>query len=78
MARRRPAPPELAEAVFDCAYLAFDCVAAVCFFALAKGRPVFVLYGFLALILGGGDAFHLVPRAPSGAWGWGFWSPPSR
>ena len=69
VARRRPAPPELAEAVFDSAYLAFDCVAAVCFFALAKGRPVFVLYGFLALILGGGDAFHLVPRVQRALFG---------
>lgn len=69
VARRRPAPPELAEAVFDSAYLAFDFVATVCFFALAKGRSVFVLYGFLALILGGGDAFHLVPRVQRALFG---------
>lgn len=30
--------------------------------ALSEERPVLVLYGVLALLLGAGDAFHLVPR----------------
>lgn len=50
------------ESVFDIAYLCFDVAAGVLFFALGKGRPEFLLYGILALLLGAGDAFHLVPR----------------
>ena len=54
--------PEIVEAVFDIGYLLFDLVAAIVFFVRADGRTVFLLYGALTLILGGGDAFHLLPR----------------
>lgn len=57
-----PRPMRIAESAFDICYLLFDLAAAVTFFSLAHGRTVFVLYGVLALVLGGGDAFHLVPR----------------
>lgn len=50
------------ESAFDIAYLFFDLIAGIVFFALADGRGVFYLYGALALVLGGGDAFHLIPR----------------
>lgn len=50
------------EAVFDAAYLIFDLVAGMLFFAFSKGNALFVLYGVLTLTLCGGDAFHLVPR----------------
>ena len=50
------------ESIFDIAYLLFDLIAGVFFLVLAQGRTVFYLYGVLALILGGGDAFHLIPR----------------
>ncbi len=50
------------ESAFDIAYLLFDLVAAIVFFVRADGRTVFILYGFLTLCLGGGDAFHLIPR----------------
>lgn len=52
----------IGESVFDIAYLVFDLVAAIIFFANTNGRLVFVLYGWLTLCLGGGDAFHLIPR----------------
>jgi hypothetical protein len=57
-----PRPMRVAESVFDICYLLFDLVAAIVFLSQAHGRAVFLLYGALALVLGGGDAFHLVPR----------------
>lgn len=54
--------PQMGEAVFCAAYLLFDLVAAVIFFAKADGVRALVLFGALTLVLGGGDAFHLVPR----------------
>lgn len=50
------------EVVFDSVYLLFDLIAGIVMLVMAKGRQVLVLYGVLALVLGGGDAFHLVPR----------------
>ena len=52
----------IGESVFDIAYLIYDLIAAIIFFTQANGRLVFVLYGMLTLCLGGGDAFHLLPR----------------
>ncbi len=57
-----PRGMRIGESVFDIAYLVFDLVAAIVFFANANGHLVFVLYGWLTLYLGGGDAFHLIPR----------------
>ena len=54
--------PQIGEAVFCIAYLIFDLVAAVIFFANADGSEALYLLGILTLVLGGGDAFHLVPR----------------
>lgn len=57
-----PRGMRIGESVFDIAYLIYDLVAAIIFFTQANGRPVFLLYGALTLCLGGGDAFHLLPR----------------
>ena len=57
-----PRGMRIGESVFDIAYLIYDLVAAIIFFTQANGRPVFLLYGMLTLCLGGGDAFHLLPR----------------
>jgi len=57
-----PRGMRIGESVFDIAYLLYDLVAGITFFSLAAGRTAFVLYGLLALVLGAGDAFHLVPR----------------
>lgn len=54
--------PQIGEAVFCIAYLIFDLIAAVLFFANAGGNRACLLFGVLTLVLGGGDAFHLVPR----------------
>lgn len=54
--------PEIGESVFDIGYLLFDLIAAILFFTKADGRQLFYLYGTLTLLLGGGDAFHLIPR----------------
>ena len=54
--------PQMGEAVFCIAYLIFDLIAAVIFFVNAHGSQALYLFGVLTLVLGGGDAFHLVPR----------------
>jgi hypothetical protein len=51
----------IGESIFDICYLIFDFAAAGIFFCHGKD-PVFFWYGWLTLILGIGDAFHLVPR----------------
>ena len=43
----QPKMPDIMEAVFDAVYLLFDFVAGIVFFAMAQGRPLFVLYGIL-------------------------------
>lgn len=60
--QNRSRMPQLGEAVFCAAYLLFDLIAAVIFFARADGVRALYLFGALTLVLGGGDAFHLVPR----------------
>ena len=57
-----PKAVRIFESVFDIAYLCFDLVAAVIFLAKADGRTALYLFGILTLLLGGGDAFHLIPR----------------
>lgn len=54
--------PEIGEAVFSAAYLVFDLIAAIVFLVNADGRLPIQLFGVLTLVLGGGDAFHLIPR----------------
>lgn len=54
--------PQIGEAVFCIAYLIFDLVAAIVFFFNAEGSQTIFLFGVLTAVLGGGDAFHLVPR----------------
>ncbi len=50
------------EPIFDLVYLVFTIVAAFVFFIQADGHEVYYLYGLASLVLGLGDAFHLVPR----------------
>ncbi len=57
-----PKGMRIAESIFDICYLAFDLVAAIIFFTQAQGRTVFLLFGLMTALLGGGDAFHLIPR----------------
>ena len=60
MKQNKSRMPQIGEAVFCIVYLVFDLVAAVIFFA--NGSQVLYLFGALTIILGGGDAFHLIPR----------------
>jgi hypothetical protein len=53
---------DIFESVFDIAYLTFDAIALLVFLVQGQGQPVFMLYALLVALLGGGDAFHLVPR----------------
>ncbi len=72
--------PQIGEAIFSIAYLVFDLIAAILFFVNANGRQAIFLFGILTLVLGGGDAFHLVPRiirafrgdSPKNQWWTGF------
>ena len=48
------------ESIFDISYLTFDASAGIAMLALSGGRPVLILYGLLSLLLGAGDAFHLL------------------
>lgn len=51
----------IGESVFCIGYLLFDLIAGIIF--LANGfSQLFLLYGIMTLLLGFGDAFHLVPR----------------
>lgn len=50
------------EAIFDVGYLASASVVGILLLAGAKGDSARTLSGVMALVLAGGDAFHLVPR----------------
>ena len=54
--------PQLGEAVFSIVYLVFDLIAAIVFFVNAGDSQALLLFGVLTIVLGGGDAFHLIPR----------------
>lgn len=50
------------ESIFDIAYLGTIIALGLLIIRRAKGRKEFVLFGVMAIVLGCGDAFHLVPR----------------
>ncbi len=58
--KRKPAA--MAEIIFDVFYLCFVMAGGIFLLINANDNAVLRLYGMMALILGGGDAFHLVPR----------------
>lgn len=51
----------IGESVFSICYLLFDLAAGIIFLFHGEER-LFLLYGVMTLLLGFGDAFHLVPR----------------
>lgn len=51
------------ETLFDLVYLTTVTVTGFWMLKKAKGNNQYILFGFMAVILGFGDAFHLVPRA---------------
>lgn len=54
--------PAVAESLFDLAYLAFAIGAGIFLLSTGPLGPSRALYGLMALTLGCGDAFHLLPR----------------
>lgn len=60
--KQMPAGMRYGESVFDLGYLVFDLVAGILFLLHGKYNEIFYLYACLSFILGGGDAFHLLPR----------------
>lgn len=51
------------ETLFDIVYLCTVITLGVIMIAKAQGRGEVRLFGIMAVVLGCGDAFHLVPRA---------------
>ena len=54
--------PALPESIFDIGYLAFAIISGVLMLKNEKGRRLATLFGAMTLVLGCGDAFHLIPR----------------
>lgn len=52
----------LVETIFDVCYLIGVIAAGVIMFIKGKGNPLVKKFGLMAVLLGAGDAFHLVPR----------------
>ena len=53
----------IAETLFDIVYLTTVITLGVRMIRGCKGNPQFWLFGIMAVVLGSGDSFHLVPRA---------------
>lgn len=54
--------PAIGETVFDILYLIFAIGSGILLLRRAAGRREIALYGGMTLLLGAGDAFHLIPR----------------
>ena len=53
----------IVETVFDAVYLASVITIGVLMIRNSRGNAQFRLFGYMAVVLGAGDSFHLVPRA---------------
>ena len=51
------------ETVFDAIYLVSVIILGIMMIKGSRGRRQYLLFGVMAILLGSGDAFHLVPRA---------------
>lgn len=51
------------ETAFDAVYLATVITLGILMITHAKGKKQYVLFGIMAIVLGVGDSFHLIPRA---------------
>jgi len=52
----------IAETIFDICYLTFVIIAGIIMFTKGGKNPVVKKFGLMAVLLGAGDSFHLVPR----------------
>ena len=53
----------LIETLFDAVYLASVITIGILMIRGSKGNKQFRLFGLMAVVLGAGDSFHLIPRA---------------
>lgn len=53
----------IAETTFDAVYLIFVIAVGIYMIAKSRGNRQYQLFGIMAVVLGVGDSFHLVPRA---------------
>lgn len=54
--------PALPESIFDICYLFFAIICGLLLLIRSNGRKTIRLFGWMTLLLGCGDAFHLIPR----------------
>ncbi len=54
--------PALPESIFDISYLLFAVISGIMLLKNARGKKEVLLFGIMTLLLGCGDAFHLIPR----------------
>lgn len=54
--------PALPESIFDIGYLFFAVISGILLLIRSRGRKEIRLFGWMTLLLGCGDAFHLIPR----------------
>ncbi|MBR1533094.1 MAG: hypothetical protein IJ639_01910, partial [Ruminococcus sp.] len=54
--------PALPESIFDICYLIFAITAGIVLLVRVRGRRLIRIFGWMTLLLGLGDSFHLVPR----------------
>ena len=53
----------IVEILFDAFYLVFVISIGIRMVKSCKNNPQFKLFGLMAIVLGAGDSFHLIPRA---------------
>lgn len=53
----------LIETLFDAVYLVSVITIGILMIRGSKGNKQFCLFGLMAVVLGAGDSFHLIPRA---------------
>lgn len=53
----------IVETLFDTVYLISVITVGILMIRKSKGNRQFTMFGIMAVLLGSGDAFHLVPRA---------------
>jgi hypothetical protein len=54
--------PALPESIFDVCYLIFAILSGIMLLIKSNGRKDIRIFGWMTLLLGCGDAFHLIPR----------------
>ena len=53
----------IVETLFDAAYLSTVVTLGILMICRSRGNVQYTLFGWMAVVLGAGDSFHLIPRA---------------